>query len=184
MLAAAWFLFALLANLSAQTGPFDAEKLPPTLRADSKVHFVSLDAAFQAPNTNWLPCLKILTGNDHVTQPVTIGGHTGVEVAGIKFNTADEQYPVWAAEHAIDILMQVYGDEAFVDQKGKPRYFNFLTGTLPEPIAVDGGAFSAQIVNHRWNWVLFRIPNGLRHMDGGRLVGTIHPKAKNDPRIG
>lgn len=179
----ALLILVLAANLCAQPGPFDAETLPPTLRATGQVHFVSIDGAFQAANTNWLPSLKILTGGDHVTEPVTIGGHTGVQIGGIKFNTADESYPVWANQHAIDILMQVYGDEAFLDEQGRPRYFNFLTGTLPEPIAVDGGTLPPQIVNHKWNWVLFRIPNGLRHMDGGRLVGTIHPKAKNDPRI-
>ena len=28
-----------------------------------------------------------------------------------------------------------------------------------------------------------RIPNGLRHMDGGRLVGTINPHARENPDI-
>jgi len=176
-------ILILAANLHAQSGPFDPEALPGCIRATGQVHFVSIDGAFTAPNTNWLPCLKILTGGDQVTTPVTIGSHTGVQVGGIKFNTADDSYPVWASQHSIDILMQVYGDEAFVDEKGQPRYFNFLTGTLPEPIAVDGGALSPTVVNHKWNWVLFRIPNGLRHMDGGRLVGTIHPKAKGDAPI-
>lgn len=178
------FLVSLLAFLStklaAQNASLDPESLPPSINPAMKVHFVSIDGAFKAANTNWSPCLKTLTGGDHTTQPVTIGGHTGVKVSGIKFNTADESYAFWADKHSIDILMQVYGDEAWVDQNGKPRYFNFLTGTLPEPIAVDGGSFPATITNHKWNWVLFRIPNGLRHMDGGRLVGTIHPKAKGD----
>jgi hypothetical protein len=178
-----FLVFTLTANLYAQGGALDPESLPSSIRADAKVHFVSIDDAFNAPNTNWLPCLKILTGGDHTTEPVTVGGHTGVKVDGIKFNTADEHYPFWADKHSIDILMQIYGDEALVDEKGKPRYFNFLTGTLPEPIAVDGGGLPSKIVNHKWNWVLFRIPNGLRHMDGGRLVGTIHPKARGDSPI-
>jgi hypothetical protein len=179
----AFGFLALAANIFAQSEPFDPESLPPTIDPARKAHFVSIDGAFRAPNGNWLPCLKTLTGGDHTTEPVTVGGHTGVKVDGIKFNNADTNFAFWADKHTIDILMQVYGDEAFLDEKRQPRYFNFLTGTLPEPIAVDSGTVSARIVNHRWNWVLFRIPNGLRHMDGGRLVGTIHPKAKNDPRI-
>jgi hypothetical protein len=171
-------------NSFAQSGPFNAEALPPTIDPARHVHFVSLDDAFQPANDNWLPCLKTLTGGDHTTEAVTVGGHTGVKVMGIKFNNADTNFSFWADKHSIDILMQVYGDEAFVDERGQPRYFNFLTGTLPEPIAVDGGTVPKEIVNHKWNWVLFRIPNGLRHMDGGRLVGTIHPKAKGDPKIG
>lgn len=163
---------------AAPRGPFSPEALPPTLNAAKKVHFVSTDNAFAAPNPNWTPNLKILTGGDHVTNAITVGGHSGVSVGGIKFNTADDQYPLWANEHTIDILMQVYGDGVFLEKDGKPRYVNFLTGTLPEPIAVDGGEIPAAANNKKWNWVLFRIPNGLRHMDGGRLVGTIHPKAR------
>jgi hypothetical protein len=175
-------LVALLA-LNAQAGSMDPESLPSTISPDAKVHFISIDGAFKGANTNWQSSLHILTGGDHATESVTVGGHTGVKVNGIKFNTADDAYQFWAGQHTIDILMQVYGDEALVDAAGKPRYFNFLTGTLPEPIAVDGGTVSKEMVNKKWNWVLFRIPNGLRHMDGGRLVGTIHPKAKADPVI-
>ncbi len=174
------FLIFLSVNLRAQKAPLDPEALPPTIQPSKQVHFISIDGAFQPPNTNWFPCLKTLTGGDHTTDPVTVGGHSGVKVMGIKFNNADSSYAFWADKHSIDILMQVYGDEALVDQNGRPRYFNFLTGTLPEPIAVDGGTLPPAIKNHKWNWVLFRIPNGLRHMDGGRLVGTIHPKARGD----
>jgi hypothetical protein len=176
-------LMTLIANVFAQTSRMNPEKLPLTIDPARKVHFVSFDNAFAAPNANWLPCLKTLTGGDHTTEAVTIGGHTGVKVGGIKFNNADTNFSFWADKHSIDILMQVYGDSALVDEKGKVRYFNFLTGTLPEPIAVDGGMLSPEINNQKWNWVLFRIPNGLRHMDGGRLVGTIHPKAKGDVPI-
>lgn len=167
-------------SLFSQTKPLDPEKFPPGVNALKKVHFISVDDAFKPANTNWIASLKILTGGDHATESVTVGGHHGVRVMGIKFNTADSQYSTWAQEHEIDILMQVFGDEALIDENGRPRYFNFLTGTLPEPIAVDGGQIPSSANNKRWNWMLFRIPNGLRHMDGGRLVGTIHPKAKGD----
>ena len=170
-------------GLVANAAPMDPEFLPTSMRGDKIVHFVSIDGAFKAPNRNWSACLTTLNGADHLTDPVTVGGHTGVKVRGIKFNNADAQYQFWADKHTIDILLQVYGDEALVDEKGQARYCNFLTGTLPEPIAVDGGTWSPDIKNQKWNWLLFRIPNGLRHMDGGRLVGTIHPKAKNDPKI-
>ncbi|MDB6027722.1 MAG: hypothetical protein JWM68_3945 [Verrucomicrobiales bacterium] len=170
-------------DLIAQNTPTNPEKFPPTIVADKKVHFVSVDNAFKPANSNWVASLKVLTGADHVTEPVTVGGHEGVRVMGIKFNTADSQYPFWAEQHQIDILMQVFGDDALLDEKGRPRYFNFLTGTLPEPIAVDGGEIPVSAKNGRWNWVLFRISNGLRHMDGGRLVGTIHPKARGDSPV-
>ena len=174
--------FATL-NLAAQTVPQNPEKLPTTINPAKKVHFVSIDQQFEPANSNWVASLKTLTGGDHTTEPVTIGGHTGVRVMGMKFNTADTQFQTWASQHEVDILMQVYGDEALENEKGESRYFNFLTGTLPEPIAVDGGSFPVSAKNKKWNWVLFRIPNGLRHMDGGRLIGTIHPKARGDSPI-
>ncbi|GDX40809.1 hypothetical protein LBMAG21_11010 [Armatimonadota bacterium] len=171
--------FSLLTH-SARKGPFNPETLPPTIDSTKKVHFVTVDNAFTPPNENWIPNLKILTGGDHTTEAVSVGGHTGVKVMGIKFNTADDLYPMWANEHTVDILMQFYGDSALLNPDGSPCYFNFLTGTLPEPIAMDGGELPAHAKNGKWNWVLFRVPNGLRHMDGGRLIGTMHPKSKKD----
>ncbi len=167
-----------LAGDRAKKGPFSPEKLPPTLDLTRKVHFVSIDSAFTAPADTWTPCLHVLTGADHITEPITVGGHTGVQVTGIKFNTVDDQFTLWANEHTVDILMQVYGDDALVAKDGNPQYFNFLTGTLPDPIAVDGGELPIAAKNAKWNWVLFRVPNGLRHMDGGRLIGTINPHAR------
>ena len=164
-------------------GPFTPEAWPPTADPGKKVHYISIDNAFSPPGPNWTPNLKILTGGDHPTEAITLRGHAGLRVAGMKFNTADDQFPLWAGEHNIDILLQVYGDGAFLDADNAPKYCNFLTGTLPDPIAVDGGEIPATAKNGKWNWVLFRIPNGLRHMDGGRLVGTLHPRAKADPGL-
>ncbi|MCW3054294.1 MAG: hypothetical protein JWN14_3464 [Chthonomonadales bacterium] len=161
-------------------GPFNPEVWPTSINPVKKVHYVCTDGTLQPPNPNWTANMKILTGGDQPTEALTIGGHQAVRIAGFKFNTADDQYPLWAEQHTIDILMEVYGDEALLNPDGTPRYFNFLTGTLPEPIAVDGGEIPLAAKNGKWNWVLFRINNGLRHMDGGRLVGTLHPKAKGD----
>jgi hypothetical protein len=177
------FLVCLAQISTAKPVRPDPEKLPTTINAAKKVHFISIDNAFQPANSNWAASLKILTGGDHATEAVDIGGHKGVRVMGIKFNTADTKFQTWASQHEIDILLQIYGDDALVDEKGQPRYFNFLTGTLPEPIAVDGGGIPATANNKKWNWVVCRISNGLRHMDGGRLVGTIHPKARGDSPI-
>ena len=164
-------------------GPFNPEAWPTSINPAKKVHYVCTDGTLPPPNSNWTANMKILTGGDQPTEAITVGGHQAVRIAGFKFNTADDQYPLWAEQHTIDILMEVYGDEALLNPNGTPRYFNFLTGTLPEPIAVDGGEIPPAAKNGKWNWVLFRINNGLRHMDGGRLIGTIHPKAKADSGI-
>lgn len=166
-----------------KNGPFSPEAWPGTINPQKTVHYVSLDGGLEPPSSTWTPNLKVLAGGDHDTESVTIGGHTGVKVKGIKFNTADDAFPFWAKQTSVDVLMQVYGDEAFLNPDGTSRYFDFLTGTLPEPIAVVGGTIPPAAKNGKWNWVLFRVQNGLRHMDGGRLIGTLHPKAKADPGI-
>ncbi len=166
-----------------QRGPFDPEKWPPTIDAMKTVHYISTDGALQPPSGTWAPNLKFLTGGDHATEKTTAGGKDCVRIAMFKFNTADDAYATWANEHSVDVLIQFWGDDKILDEKGAPRYFNFLTGTLPEPIAMDGGEIPASANNGKWNWALFRVSNGLRHMDGGRLIGTIHPKAKGDTQI-
>ncbi len=181
-LVSAVLIFAGAASRPSRSpnGPFNPDAWPPTLNLSKKFHYVSVDNAFAPPGPNATPNLKILTGGDHQTEAVHVGGHDAVRIVIMKFNTADDQYALWANEHTIDVLLQVYGDDTLLNPDGTPKYCNFLTGTLPEPIAVDGGEIPATAKNNRWNWVLFRIPNGLRHMDGGRLVGTIHPRAKQD----
>jgi hypothetical protein len=176
-------LVTLGASSSSRKGPFSPDAWPPTMDSSKIVHFIDLDGKLLPPSPRWSGNLKILTGGDHATEKTQAGGRDCVRIAMFKFNTADDQYPVWAKEHSIDILLQVWGDSALLDKDGNPRDFNFLTGTLPEPIAVDGGVIPPEANNGRWNWVLCRISNGLRHMDGGRLIGTIHPKAKADPGI-
>ncbi len=182
-LLAAFLAFLGLAASPAIRGPFNSEAWPPTIDASKTVHYICIDDTLKAPGPSWIPNLKILTGGDHPTEAVNVGGHRAIRIAAFKFNTADDQYGVWANEHTVDILIQFYGDEAILNEDGTPRYFNFLTGTLPEPIAIDGGEIPASAKNEKWNWALFRVPNGLRHMDGGRLIGTLHPKAKADKAI-
>src|SRR5579862_5341601 len=103
-------LYAFGSSPPPKRGPFDPESWPPTVRSASKVHYVCTDQALPPVSANWTANLKILTGGDQPTEVITVGGHTAVRVAGFKFNTADDQYATWANEHAIDILMQFYGD--------------------------------------------------------------------------
>ena len=56
-----------------------------------------------------------------MTQPITIGGHSGLKVTGSYLNIADASYQEWADDDTIDILMQVYGDAAVLNAAGQPR---------------------------------------------------------------
>jgi hypothetical protein len=66
------------------------------------------------------------------TAPIAIEGHEGIKTTGNYLNVADRSYGEWADNEVIDILVQVYGDDAVLGANGQPRNFNFLTGTLPE----------------------------------------------------
>ncbi|MBI4659941.1 MAG: hypothetical protein HY735_13955 [Verrucomicrobia bacterium] len=178
----------LLAHLqldAAVTGPFSPEDWPAAIDRQKKVHYVSTDSPFAPPSATWLADeLRILSGGDQVTQPVAIGGHSGVKVTGNYMNIADASYQEWADDETIDILMQVYGDAALFSNTGQPRTFNFLIGTLPGPPAPPGGSLPVEAKNQKWNWVLFRIENGIRQSDGTRYVGSIPANAQGGIQFG
>ena len=173
------------ATLAAQTGPFDPESWPTTVNPTKTVHLVVTDTGLTPPGPTWLDgTLQILTGSDHVTADITIGGHQAKKVTGNHLNIADTEFAEWADDEFIDILVQVYGDAALFNAQGQPRDFAFLTGVLPQLSFPVGGQIPVEARNQRWNWVLFRIPNDLRPAGDSRYVGSIPPGAQGNTQYG
>jgi len=170
-------LLATSASLFAQ-GPHDPDQWPAIADPNKTVHFASPDASFMPLGAGWTSSLNILSGGDQVTSPVTLRSRPGLKVLGNYLNTADSGFTEWADNDTIDILMQVYGDDGVLGGNGQPRNFNFLIGTLPELAAPVGGRIPLEAKNQKWNWVLFRIPNGTRGSDGSRFVGSIPANAQ------
>lgn len=169
----------------AQVGPFGPDAWPATVDSTKTVHFVTTDGQLAAPSGSWLADeLQILTGGDQGTQQITIGGYEALKVTGGYLNVADRSYTEWADDDVIDILVQVYGDAALLSATGEPRDFNFLTGTLPELNSPSGGQIPVEAKNQKWNWVLFRIPNGVRPSDGSHYVGSIPANAQGGTQYG
>lgn len=171
--------FGVASSCLAQTGPFDPDQWPATVDSSKVVHYVATDGGLEPPDVYWTGNLNILTGGDQVTDDFSIGGHTGKKVTGSFLNVADADYWEWADEEFIDILVQVYGDAALFNAQGQPRNFSFLIGTLPGTYlsAPVGGQIPVDAKNKRWNWVLFRIPNGIRP-DGERFCGSLSAEAQ------
>ncbi|MBL9126164.1 MAG: hypothetical protein JNL97_00885, partial [Verrucomicrobiales bacterium] len=165
-------------DLRSQTGPFPANDWPATKDVSKKVHFVVTDGGLAAPGDNWVPELSVLSGGDQTTEDFAIGGFVGKKVTGNYLNVADNLFETWAESETIDILVQAYGDAALFNAQGQPRNFNFLTGVLPELAFPVGGRVEVEARNKKWNWILFRIPNGVRSSDGSRLVGSIPANAQ------
>ena len=165
-------------NLRAQVGPFDPAQWPPTSDPNKVVHYTTLDPDLQPLGAGWLGgALSVLSGGDQATVPISIGCLPGTKVLGNYLNTADPGFSEWADNDTIDILMQVYGDSGVLAPNGTPRGFHFLTGVLPELAAPLGGVLPVETRNGKWNWVLFRIANGVRPSDGTRFVGSIPANA-------
>lgn len=166
-------------------GPFPPNQWPGSIDKTKPVHFVSVGDAFTPPSDTWITGnMRILSGGDQVTSPISIGGFDGLKVTGNYLNTADGDFTEWADDDEIDILVQVYGDGALFQGNGNPRNFNFLIGTLPELTAPNGGQIPVEARNREWNWVLFRIPNGTRGSDGSHFVGSIPDNHQGDVSAG
>ena len=183
------YILSLLAGLLTSTvslfaAPHDPDQWPSVADPTKIVHFVSTDSTFTPLSDSWTSTLTILSGGDQQTAPVTLRGVAGLKVQGNYLNTSDSGYTEWADNDTIDILMQVYGDDAILSGTGQPRNFNFLLGTLPELSAPNGGQIPVAAKNQRWNWVLFRVANGTRASDGTRFVGSIPANAQGAFQFG
>ena len=165
-------------------GPYDPDQWPSVANPNSIVHFVSTDNSFVPLGAGWTSTLTILSGGDQITSPVTLRSRMGLKVLGNYLNTSDGGFTEWADNDTIDILMEVYGDDAILSNTGQPRNFNFLLGTLPELSAPVGGQIPTAAKNQKWNWVLFRVANGTRGSDGTRFVGSIPANAQGAFQFG
>src|SRR5689334_603334 len=93
------FFTSICCSLYAQTNYPDPEVWPTTIVPAKTVHFVTVDSAFSPPSATWIAGdLIILTGGDQLTQPITIGGHTGIVTIGQYLNIADSEWQFWANE--------------------------------------------------------------------------------------
>ncbi|HAB16853.1 MAG TPA: hypothetical protein PLX89_02190 [Verrucomicrobiota bacterium] len=167
-------LCGALAGLSAgaQIGPFPPTDWPTTRQADKTVHYYVTGGLLAPPSETWTPDLQVLTGGDQPTGDISIGGFPGLKALGNYLNVADVAFTEWADDEVIDILVQAYGDAALFNSAGEPRNFTFLTGVLPDLAFPVGGQVAVEARNRKWNWILFRIPNGFRP-DGTRFVGSV-----------
>ena len=171
---------ALVRSLYAQDGPFPPDAWPASADGDKLVHFTSADFSLDGLGDGWEETLSFLSGGDQATEPIDIGGFEGVKVTGTYLNIADFDFPVWAEHETIDILVNIYGNDAVLETDGNPRDYRFLTGTLPfsELAFPVGGSIPVEGKNNKWNWVLFRITNGDRPSGFGRHVGDVPEDAE------
>ncbi len=169
---------ALTGSLYSQDGPFPPDEWPASADGEKLVHFGTVDFSLTELGDGWEETLTVLSGGDQATEPMMISGFEGVKVTGNYLNIADFDYSVWEEHESIDVLVQVFGNEAVLGADGNPRTYQFLTGTLPEITFPAGGSIPVEGKNSQWNWVLFTVPNDQRPSGEGRYVGVVPDDAQ------
>ena len=169
---------ALTGPLYSQDGPFPPDEWPASADGEKLVHFTTVDFSLTELGDGWEETLSVLSGGDQATEPMMISGFEGVKVTGNYLNIADFDYSVWEEHESIDVLVQVFGNEAVLGADGSPRTYQFLTGTLPEITFPSGGSIPVEGKNNQWNWVLFTVPNDQRPSGEGRYVGIVPDDAQ------
>src|SRR5437867_1519104 len=106
-------LFTSLALVHAQTGPFSPTNWPATINANATVDYYIVDqnANFTTP-AGWSPTVSFAGGGDQAFQSINLSGLSGDQSTSSFMNIADSNFAIWANVPQIDILMQVYGNDA------------------------------------------------------------------------
>jgi len=155
---------------TAQTGPFSPGDWPSTVNGSASVDYCILDPnnSFTA-QPDWNNVLYLPGGGDQVFVGITLATLFGDQVANANgfLNIADPNYAQFVNTPIIDVLLQVYGDDAV--------YANAVSGlegqvgstvTLVAPsVSIPPGANNGQ-----WNWMLLEITNPVDQF-GFRTVG-------------
>jgi len=168
-----------LAGVQAQTGPFSPTNWPSTISANATVDYYIVDqnATFTTP-VGWLGSVSFAGGGDQAYQSINLSGMTGDQSTSSFMNIADSNFSVWANVPAIDILMQVYGNDKLYNNDGSGINIMFREGALGTELPVSAGPIPLGANNGQWNWMLFSITNAIDPADGNRYVGDVPDPTK------
>ncbi len=179
------FLFTALISLAAasslraQTGPFSPTNWPPTIDTNSTgVDFlvVDLSATFDTPPA-WLPSISFSGGGDQDYASATRDGLVGDASTSSFMNIADANYAQFGNVSNVDILLQVFGNDALYNTDGSGKNITFREGALGTENPVSAGPIPAGANNGHWNWMLFSITNAInphpQNTSGIRYIGFV-----------
>lgn len=183
-------LSLVLAASAYAAGPYPPDFWPTNIDASKKVHYIVVDNAFGAPdgNTNWTQSLGFVVGGDQTTTDVTICGatptFTGKRSSTIPgyINIFDTAFADWNSVPQVDVLVQVYGDTSLLrlpPNSSVCRVWSIREGTTGSALetgnSINQPPPATNIVNLKWNWVLFSITNKVVNDGTGtnRYIGSI-----------
>jgi hypothetical protein len=178
-LAIALICLAPISRLCAQTGPFYPTNWPPTIDTNSTgvdYLIVDLAATFDTP-PGWNPSVSFSGGGDQDFVSATRDGLVGDASTSSFMNIADGSYAQFGNVPNVDILLQVFGNDALYNANGTGKTITFREGALGTELPVSAGPIPAGANNGHWNWMLFSITNAInpspQNTTGLRYIGFV-----------
>jgi len=166
-------------RVQAQTGPFYPTNWPPTIDTNSTgVDYLIVDqaATFDTPGA-WLPNVAFATGGDQDFSSAIRDGLTGDASLSSFMNIADANYAQFGNVPNVDILLQIFGNDALYNANGTGKVITFREGALGTELPVSAGPIPAGANNGHWNWMLFSITNAINPAPGNttglRYIGYV-----------
>jgi hypothetical protein len=177
--AIALICLAPISQLCAQTGPFYPTNWPPTIDTNSTgVDYFIVDPAaiFDTP-PGWNATISFSGGGDQDFVSATREGLVGDASTSSFMNIADPNYAQFANVPNVDILLQVFGNDALYNPNGTGKTITFREGALGTELPVSAGPIPAGANNGHWNWMLFSITNAInphpQNTTGLRYIGFV-----------
>jgi hypothetical protein len=166
-------------RLLAQTGPFYPTNWPPTIDTNSMAvdyYIVDPSAVFDTP-PGWNPTITFSGGGDQAFVSATRDGLVGDASTSSFMNIADTSYTQFGTVSNVDILLQVFGNDALYNGNGTGKTITFREGALGTELPVSAGPIPAGANNGHWNWMLFSITNAInphpQNTTGIRYIGFV-----------
>src|SRR6266850_4327127 len=178
-LAIALISLTAFSRLDAQTGPFYPTNWPPTIDTNSTgvdYFIVDISAIFDTP-PGWSQSGSFSGGGDQDYTLATRDGLVGDASTSSFMNIADPNYAQFGNVPNVDILLQVFGNDALYNPNGSGKIITFREGALGTELPVSAGPIPAGANNGHWNWMLFSITNAinphLQNTTGLRYIGFV-----------
>src|SRR5882757_6118963 len=163
-LAIALMSLTAFSRLDAQTGPFYPTNWSSTIDTNSTgvdYLIVDLSATFDM-SSGWNNTgVPFSAGGDQDYASATRDGLVGDASTSSFMNFADPNYAHFGNVPNVDILLQVFGNDALYNPNGTGKIITFREGALGTELPVSAGPIPAGANNGHWNWMLFSITNAI-----------------------
>ncbi|HTI97329.1 MAG TPA: hypothetical protein VL527_00390 [Dongiaceae bacterium] len=180
---------ALLAGGFSAHAQFAVDDWPSTIDSNAAVDYAVFDptVTFASTPGGWGNNISLASGGDQAYELATLDGLLGDQGTSSFLNIADANYTQFATVPVVDVLLQVFGNDALYNNDGTGKTVTFNEGILGTEYKGVAGTIPLGANNSHWNWMLFTITNpvspNVENTSGLRYIGfqasTVPPGAQN-----